>query len=217
MEYRIVFIVLFSCFLFFFSKGHPWNIFVSLQFLNLGQSVGLLGKVISLSQDRYLTQTELNVHKHPCLSKIRTYDPGVRASEDSSCLRPLGYRDRRMNKESPYIRAYKVNEKEVSRHPRNIVIFISDCTTSYRRRCIHHRENLRSHFLTCFFIKVVSMYTTCINIWKKLYLVYRVFMLLTINKSVSLNCTNWFVFILEVRCFFCEIRTELLNRSWIFD
>jgi hypothetical protein len=25
---------------------------------------------------------------------IRTYGPGVRAVEDSSCLRPLGYRDR---------------------------------------------------------------------------------------------------------------------------
>jgi hypothetical protein len=41
------------------------------------------------------TQTQnKRTHKHPCLSMIRTYDPGVRASEDSSCLRPLGYRDR---------------------------------------------------------------------------------------------------------------------------
>jgi hypothetical protein len=32
-----------------------------------------------------------NIH---ALSGIRTHDPSVRASEDSSCLRPLGYCDR---------------------------------------------------------------------------------------------------------------------------
>jgi hypothetical protein len=36
------------------------------------------------------TQT-LNTHAR---SGIRTHGPGVRASEDSSCLKPLGYRDR---------------------------------------------------------------------------------------------------------------------------
>jgi hypothetical protein len=36
------------------------------------------------------TQT-LNMH---ALSWIRTHDPGFRASENSACLRPLGYRDR---------------------------------------------------------------------------------------------------------------------------
>jgi hypothetical protein len=40
--------------------------FVSLQFLNLRHSVGLLGRVISPSQGRYLTQTQ-NKHRHPCL------------------------------------------------------------------------------------------------------------------------------------------------------
>jgi hypothetical protein len=42
------------------------------------------------------TQTQKNAqtYEHPCLSRIRTYDHGIRASEDSSCLRPLGYRDR---------------------------------------------------------------------------------------------------------------------------
>jgi hypothetical protein len=39
------------------------------------------------------------------LSAIRTHDPGFRASEDSACLRPLGYRDRQYN------------------HTRNIIIF----------------------------------------------------------------------------------------------
>jgi hypothetical protein len=41
---------------------------VSLQFLNLGHSLGLLGRVISPSQGRYLTQTQnKHTHKHPCL------------------------------------------------------------------------------------------------------------------------------------------------------
>jgi hypothetical protein len=43
------------------------------------------------------TQTQ-NKHIHipniHVLCAIRTHDPGFRASEDSTCLRPLGYRDR---------------------------------------------------------------------------------------------------------------------------
>jgi hypothetical protein len=43
------------------------------------------------------TQTQ-NKHIHTqnihALCGIRTHDPGFRASEDSSCFRPLGYRDR---------------------------------------------------------------------------------------------------------------------------
>jgi hypothetical protein len=55
--------------------------------------VGLLGRVISSSQGLYLNigpHTQ-NIH---ALSEIRTHDPGFRASEDSTCLRQLGYRDR---------------------------------------------------------------------------------------------------------------------------
>jgi hypothetical protein len=40
--------------------------FVLLQFLNLRQSVGLLGRGISLLRCRYLTQTQ-NKHRHPFL------------------------------------------------------------------------------------------------------------------------------------------------------
>jgi hypothetical protein len=40
--------------------------FVSLQFLNLRHSVGLLGRVISPSQGYYLTPTQ-NKYRHPCL------------------------------------------------------------------------------------------------------------------------------------------------------
>jgi hypothetical protein len=38
--------------------------------------------------------TNINIH---ALSGIRTHGPGVHASEDSSCFRPLGYRERRQN------------------------------------------------------------------------------------------------------------------------
>jgi hypothetical protein len=67
-----------------------------IQFRNhFSQTVGLLGRVISTSQGRYLhtgqhkhridayTHT-LNIH---VLSGIRTHDPSVRASEDSSSLK----------------------------------------------------------------------------------------------------------------------------------
>jgi hypothetical protein len=72
----------------------PWNSPFGL--LNLRRSVGLLARVISSSQGPYFyTNTKKkhtpNIH---ALSEIRTLDPGFRASEDSTCLRPLGYRDR---------------------------------------------------------------------------------------------------------------------------
>jgi hypothetical protein len=53
------------------------------------QTVGLLGRGISPSQDRCLyTGQHTDTH---ALSGIRTHDPSVRASEDSSCLRPHRY------------------------------------------------------------------------------------------------------------------------------
>jgi hypothetical protein len=42
--------------------------FVSLQFLKLRHSIENLGRVISTSKGRYLTQTQ-NKHRHPCLDK----------------------------------------------------------------------------------------------------------------------------------------------------
>jgi hypothetical protein len=54
------------------------------------QTVGLLGRVISLSQGRYLyTQHKHRINAHTdihTLSGIRTLEPSVRASEDCSCL-----------------------------------------------------------------------------------------------------------------------------------
>jgi hypothetical protein len=70
---------------------------VSLQLLDLGESTGLLGQVdqlvtcpLPVHKHRKATQT-LNIH---ALTGIRTHGSGAHVSEDSSCLRPLGYHDR---------------------------------------------------------------------------------------------------------------------------
>jgi hypothetical protein len=88
---------------FFFFNGSTapcWALAsFSLSWLFL-QTVGLLGRVISSSQGFYLNTGQ---HKHihtpniHTLCWIRTHDPSLRASEDSSCLRPLGYCDRHWN------------------------------------------------------------------------------------------------------------------------
>jgi hypothetical protein len=57
--------------------------------------VGLLGRVVSSSQGLYLnTGQHIHIPNIHALCGIRTHDPGFRASEDSTCLRPLSYRDR---------------------------------------------------------------------------------------------------------------------------
>jgi hypothetical protein len=75
----------------------PWNSPSHFGLIDLGHSVGLLGRVISTSQGLYLyTNTGKHTHTHTnihALSGIRTHDPGFWTSEDSACLRPLGYRD----------------------------------------------------------------------------------------------------------------------------
>jgi hypothetical protein len=69
--------------------------FVSLQFLNLRQTVGLLGRGISLTQGRYLRRTTPTQNKR---RKTYMYWVGVEhmipVFEDISCLRPLGHGDR---------------------------------------------------------------------------------------------------------------------------
>jgi hypothetical protein len=79
----------------------PWPLF---QFLDpIHQSVGLIGRGISLSQGLYLHtgQYKHRIKAHNtdtnALSGIRTHDPSVRASEDSSCLRPRGHYERQRN------------------------------------------------------------------------------------------------------------------------
>jgi hypothetical protein len=80
------------------SRSGPWP---HIQIRNhFSQTVWLLGQVISSSQGRYLNtgQHKQNKRIHTpnihALSGIWTHDPSVRASEDSSCLRPRGYCDR---------------------------------------------------------------------------------------------------------------------------
>jgi hypothetical protein len=71
-----------------------------LQFRNIfTQTVGLIERAISPSQGHYLhtgqQKHRINAHTNiHVLSGIRNHDPSVRASEDSSCLRPRGHFDR---------------------------------------------------------------------------------------------------------------------------
>jgi hypothetical protein len=79
------------------SLEHRAVFSVSWSFL---QTVGLLGRVISSSQGLYLNTGKHKQNNHidtpniHALGGIRIHDLGFRASEDSACLRPLGYRDR---------------------------------------------------------------------------------------------------------------------------
>jgi hypothetical protein len=66
------------------------------------QSVGLLGRGISLSQGLHI-HTEPHKHRINAhntnihdLNEIRAHDPSVRASEDNSCLRSRDHCDRKM-------------------------------------------------------------------------------------------------------------------------
>jgi hypothetical protein len=79
--------------------------FVSFQFLNLRQSVGLPGRGISPSQGRYLhktTQTQKRQTNIHALSGIRTHYPSVRAGDNISYLTPRGHCDRHIYKTKIY-------------------------------------------------------------------------------------------------------------------
>jgi hypothetical protein len=89
-----------SFYFFFYSLAlhpqfGPWPTSMKFHFgfLDLRQSVGLLGREISSSQGIYL-YTNTQTLKICALSGFRTHDPGLRANEDSACLRPHDYRDR---------------------------------------------------------------------------------------------------------------------------
>jgi hypothetical protein len=77
------------------------------------QSVGLLGRVMRPSQSLYLRteQHKQNTHNRDshALSGIRTHGSSVRASEDSSCLRPRGHCDRPSG-----IYQYKIQVKSIT-------------------------------------------------------------------------------------------------------
>jgi hypothetical protein len=66
------------------SIGHPRKASFHFSFLIFRQSVGLLVWGISPLEGRYLTQTQNKRRQTYALSGIRTYEPSVRAGEDSS-------------------------------------------------------------------------------------------------------------------------------------
>jgi hypothetical protein len=82
-----------------YSPCGPWPLF---SFLISSKSIGLLGRVMSSSQGPCLNTGQhkhrINTYTHTpdihALSGILTHDHSVRASEDDSCLKPLGCRDR---------------------------------------------------------------------------------------------------------------------------
>jgi hypothetical protein len=61
---------------------------LSLEFLNLGQSVGLLGRRISSSQGRYLTQTQ-NQHTETSMPGLG-FEPTILAFERAKTFHALG-------------------------------------------------------------------------------------------------------------------------------
>jgi hypothetical protein len=96
-------ISVFTILLFFFTTAvpplsGPWPL---IQFRNHfstdGRTPWTSDHPVARPLSKHTTQTQNkrihtpNIH---ALSGIRTHDPSVRASEDSSCLRPRGYRDR---------------------------------------------------------------------------------------------------------------------------
>jgi hypothetical protein len=103
-----------------FNHCGPWPLF---SFITYSQSVGLLGRVINSSQGLYLNTGQ---HKHRikhtytpnihALSRIRTHNHSVRANEDSSCLKPLGYRDRLASERAKTVRALD-RSATVTGHP----------------------------------------------------------------------------------------------------
>jgi hypothetical protein len=88
------------CYYYYGSTALCWALAAFSVSWSYAQSVGPLGRGISPSQGRYLHtgqhEPRMNAHNIDihALSGIRTHDLSVRASEDSSCLRPRGHCDR---------------------------------------------------------------------------------------------------------------------------
>jgi hypothetical protein len=69
------------------SIWHPWNAFISLQFLHLRHSVGLLRRVISPLQGRYRIQTQ-NKHKQTSMPRVG-FEPKIPAFERAKTVHAL--------------------------------------------------------------------------------------------------------------------------------
>jgi hypothetical protein len=77
---------------FFSPFASLWSIGLISQFLDHftdGRTPWTGDQLVAQTQNKRIHTP--NIH---ALCGILTHDPGFRASEDSSCLRPLGYRDR---------------------------------------------------------------------------------------------------------------------------
>jgi hypothetical protein len=100
--FRIIMWMLQSLWIFFsLALQPPWALAYIFNFIIILQTVGLLGRVISSSRGLYLNTGQhkhrINTYTHqismPCV-RFEPLDPSLRAREDSSCLRQLGYCDR---------------------------------------------------------------------------------------------------------------------------
>jgi hypothetical protein len=98
---------------------------------HISQTAGLLGRVISPSQGRYINTEQhkhrINAYTHTpnihALSWIRTHDPSARSREDSWRLRPRSYCDR------------QINTIIILNNIRSSMLFkIKQCADSLRRR-----------------------------------------------------------------------------------
>jgi hypothetical protein len=89
-------VLMYICIFVSLAVQPPWALASDFQFHDLDPWMSDQPVARSLPKQR--TTPTQNKHIHTpnihALSGIRTHDPNVRTSEDSSCLRPLGYCDR---------------------------------------------------------------------------------------------------------------------------
>jgi hypothetical protein len=113
------------------------------------QTVGLPGRVISPSQGRYLygaiqtknKRTRTHTHTHTdirALSGIRTHDPSLRVSEDSSCLGPRGHCDRQNNIQS--MKLNKISSDNDVTWQRNIIRILNLKSYYSSQRCYNNLQ-----------------------------------------------------------------------------
>jgi hypothetical protein len=86
-----------------YSHLGPWPlIFHFHDHFTDGKTTWKSGKLVARPLPKHRTTQTKNKHMYisniHALYCIRTHDPGFRASEDSTCLRPLGYRDRQSSR-----------------------------------------------------------------------------------------------------------------------
>jgi hypothetical protein len=115
---------------------------------DLRHSVGLLGRVIRSSRGLYLyTNTEKRTCTHtntklPCPE----WDPGFRASEDSTSLRPLGYRDWRAENINNYKIINIPSCNITTRRLQKLNFVICTLRQYYRGDRIQENEKCMQHF-----------------------------------------------------------------------